>query len=62
MSGDDGLKLDSKGELSVRRDSKSKDTKSELDQLHCKQNYLREKHLSEIVLDRHKLVRGGYTR
>lgn len=32
MSGDDGLKLDSKGELSVRRDIRPKDTKMELDE------------------------------
>ena len=32
MSEDDGLKLDSKGELSVRRDIRSKDTKMELDE------------------------------
>lgn len=32
MSEDDGLKLDSKGELSVRRDIRPKDTKMELDE------------------------------
>ena len=32
MSDDDGLKLDSKGELSVRRDIRPKDTKMELDE------------------------------
>lgn len=32
MSGDDGLKLDSKGELSFRRDIRPKDTKMRLGQ------------------------------
>lgn len=32
MSGDDGFKLNSKGELSVRRDTRPKDTKSGMDQ------------------------------
>lgn len=45
MSGDDGLKLNSKGELSVRRAIRPKDTKLGLDQ---PRQLCQEKHTSDM--------------
>lgn len=48
MSGDDGLKLDSEGELSVRRDIRPKDKTRGQTSLGRSKNYTREKITSDI--------------